>query len=78
MSPLQYIMIAIIKFYQWVISPMLGPRCRFTPTCSHYALEAIKQFGTIKGVQLAIKRVLKCHPLNSGGYDPLPKKEPKK
>jgi putative membrane protein insertion efficiency factor len=71
-------MIAIIKFYQWVISPMLGPRCRFTPTCSHYALEAIKQFGTIKGVQLAIKRVLKCHPLNSGGYDPLPKKEPKK
>lgn len=78
MSPLQYITIAMIKFYQWVISPILGPRCRFNPTCSHYTLEAIKQFGALKGIQLGLKRIIKCHPLNPGGYDPVPKKELKK
>lgn len=78
MSPLQYITIAMIKVYQWVISPILGPRCRFNPTCSHYTLEAIKHYGALKGIHLGCKRIIKCHPLNPGGYDPVPKKELKK
>lgn len=66
--------IALIRFYQLCISPMLGPRCRFTPTCSQYALEAINSHGAYKGILLTIKRISKCHPFHSGGYDPVPKK----
>ncbi len=64
--------IAIIKVYQWIISPLLGPKCRFTPTCSHYALEAFKKYGPFKGLWLAIKRILRCHPWGGHGYDPVP------
>jgi hypothetical protein len=76
-SPLQKLLISVIRLYQIAISPMLGPRCRFTPTCSQYAIEAVKSHGVIKGSWIASKRVLKCHPLNDGGYDPVPPKQPK-
>ncbi|TBR18982.1 MAG: membrane protein insertion efficiency factor YidD [Chitinophagaceae bacterium] len=64
--------IAVIKIYQWIISPLLGPKCRFTPTCSHYAEEAIKKYGIIKGIWLSIKRISRCHPWGGSGYDPVP------
>lgn len=64
--------IALIKFYQWVISPFLGPKCRFTPTCSQYAIEALKKHGVFKGLWLTIKRLSRCHPWGGHGYDPVP------
>ncbi|GLS84805.1 membrane protein insertion efficiency factor YidD [Paraferrimonas haliotis] len=73
-SPLQWLIIKFIRGYQLVISPMIGPRCRFNPTCSHYAIQAIKVHGTLIGSWLSIKRILKCHPLHPGGEDPVPDK----
>lgn len=70
---LQLVLIGFIKVYQKTISPLLGPHCRFQPTCSSYAIEAIKAHGIKKGVLLSVKRILKCHPLNPGGHDPIPK-----
>ncbi|MEO2268850.1 membrane protein insertion efficiency factor YidD [Pseudoalteromonas pernae] len=67
-------LIAVIKVYQKWISPMLGPNCRFNPSCSSYALQAIKLHGAIKGSWLAAKRIVKCHPLHAGGDDPVPGK----
>ena len=65
--------IALIKIYQWIISPWLGAnKCRYTPTCSHYAVEALKKHGVFKGLWLAIKRISKCHPWGGSGYDPVP------
>jgi len=64
-----------IKFYQLAISPMLAPRCRYQPTCSHYAVEAIEKWGVFKGIWLAIKRISRCHPWGGSGYDPVPEKE---
>ena len=61
-----------IKIYQELISPFLGSSCRFTPTCSHYAIEVIDKFGIIKGTLLSVKRILKCNPFGSSGYDPIP------
>ena len=61
-----------IKFYQKLISPFLGSSCRFTPTCAHYAIEVIDKFGIIKGTLLSVKRILKCNPFGSSGYDPIP------
>jgi hypothetical protein len=66
------ILLIFIKAYQYLISPMLGPSCRFTPTCSEYAAQAVKKYGAIKGLWLSIKRVGRCHPWHDGGYDPLP------
>ena len=66
------ILTLIIRFYLQFISPLKMPCCRFVPTCSEYALEAIKKYGAIKGSWLAIKRILKCHPFHKGGYDPVP------
>lgn len=71
-SPLALSVIGIIKFYQWVISPLLGPRCRFQPTCSAYALEAVRLHGGLRGGWLAIRRILRCHPWGGFGYDPVP------
>lgn len=71
-SALQKIAISFVRFYQIVISPLLGPRCRYFPTCSEYAIQAINCHGVRKGCWLAIKRLLKCHPLSAGGYDPVP------
>lgn len=68
----QKLVITCIKGYQRFISPLLGSNCRFNPTCSTYANEAIERFGVIKGGWLASKRILKCHPLNEGGDDPVP------
>ena len=62
----------LVKFYQWFISPMLGQRCRFHPTCSYYAIEALNSHGLLIGGWLSIKRILKCHPFNPGGNDPVP------
>jgi uncharacterized protein len=64
--------IVIIKFYQGAISPWLGSKCRYTPTCSHYGLEAFKKHGPIKGFWLTLKRISKCHPWGGHGYDPVP------
>ncbi|MBQ2956627.1 MAG: membrane protein insertion efficiency factor YidD [Clostridia bacterium] len=61
-----------IRFYRRHISPMFPPCCRFTPTCSAYALEAVEKYGALKGGFLALKRILKCHPFHPGGYDPVP------
>lgn len=63
---------AAIKLYQWILSPLLGPKCRFTPTCSQYALEAFKKYGLFKGFWLSVKRISRCHPLGGHGYDPVP------
>ncbi len=65
-------LLIIIKFYRAVISPLKPPTCRFYPTCSAYAYEAISKYGPFRGSWLAIKRVLRCHPLNPGGFDPVP------
>ena len=64
--------ISLIKIYQWVISPWLGPKCRFTPTCSHYAVEAFRKYGAFKGFWLSLKRIGRCHPWGGHGYDPVP------
>ncbi|MGB1198112.1 MAG: membrane protein insertion efficiency factor YidD [Thalassotalea sp.] len=71
-SAIQTLIIAVIKSYQRFISPLLGNNCRFNPTCSFYAIESINRFGVLKGCWLAGKRILKCHPLNAGGEDPVP------
>jgi putative membrane protein insertion efficiency factor len=68
----QKVAITLVKAYQRWLSPLLGPHCRFNPTCSFYAIEAINRFGVTKGCWLAGKRILRCHPLNAGGYDPVP------
>ncbi|WP_225639248.1 membrane protein insertion efficiency factor YidD [Candidatus Profftia sp. (ex Adelges kitamiensis)] len=68
------ILINLIRGYQIFISPLLGNNCRFKPTCSQYSIEALSWFGIIKGSWLTLKRILKCHPLHIGGYDPVPTK----
>lgn len=68
----QKLVITLLKSYQRFISPLLGSNCRFTPTCSTYAIEATSRFGVIKGGWLASKRILRCHPFNDGGEDPVP------
>jgi len=69
------IFLFFIRFYRKYISPMKPPTCRFAPTCSHYALEAIDEYGAVKGGWLSVKRISKCHPFHPGGYDPVPKNE---
>ncbi|HEU4609964.1 MAG TPA: membrane protein insertion efficiency factor YidD [Chitinophagaceae bacterium] len=69
---LSWPLILLIKIYQWVISPILGPKCRFTPSCSAYGLEAIRKYGPFKGGWLALKRISRCHPWGGHGYDPVP------
>ena len=67
-----FVAVLLIRSYQIVISPLIGPACRFTPSCSTYALEAISRYGFIKGAVLSSKRLLRCHPWHIGGHDPLP------
>ncbi|RBL94243.1 membrane protein insertion efficiency factor YidD [Chitinophaga flava] len=69
---LSYPFIFLIKIYQWFISPLLGAKCRYTPSCSQYGLEAFKKYGVFKGGYLTIKRILSCHPWGGHGYDPVP------
>lgn len=64
--------LAAIRFYQRRISPLLGARCIYVPTCSEYAFQAISRHGLLRGGSLALRRILRCHPLHAGGYDPVP------
>ena len=71
---MKHILIALVKFYQKYISPLTPPTCRYVPTCSQYALEALEKYGALKGGWLAIKRICRCHPFHKGHdfYDPVP------
>ncbi|WP_293009650.1 MULTISPECIES: membrane protein insertion efficiency factor YidD [unclassified Oscillibacter] len=66
------ILLALVRFYRRAISPFRRPCCRFYPTCSQYALEAIEKYGALKGGYLAVRRILRCNPFHRGGYDPVP------
>jgi uncharacterized protein len=70
----QQALIGLIRLYQLVLSPLLGQRCRFYPSCSQYTLEAIERHGPVKGGWLGLRRVCRCHPLNPGGHDPVPER----
>jgi putative membrane protein insertion efficiency factor len=72
MNPL----VAVIRVYQRTISPLLPPTCRFTPSCSEYAAQAIERYGAARGSVLAVKRLLRCHPWHPGGHDPVPESHP--
>lgn len=71
-SMISTFLIYLIRLYQIIVSPMLGTNCRFHPTCSAYALQAIKDFGAMRGLFYGIRRLIKCHPFGSAGYDPVP------
>jgi len=65
------LIICLIQFYRICLSPLKPPTCRFIPTCSEYAITAIEKYGIVRGTMLAVKRILRCHPFNPGGYDPI-------
>jgi putative membrane protein insertion efficiency factor len=69
---MKYLLIALVRFYQYAISPWLGRRCRYFPSCSEYAVEAVQKYGALRGGWLGAKRVCRCHPWHPGGYDPVP------
>lgn len=69
-----YLLIGLLQVYRHALSPLLGPRCRFYPSCSRYAIEALRQHGPIHGGWLALRRVIRCHPGNPGGVDPVPQR----
>jgi uncharacterized protein len=71
---MRHVAVFLIRLYQWTVSPLLGPRCRFYPSCSHYALEAVQRFGALRGSWLALRRLLRCHPWQPGGFDPVPQR----
>lgn len=71
-NPVTQLLIYPIRLYQRYISPILPPACRFTPTCSQYAVEALQKHGPVKGLYLAVRRILRCHPWGGSGYDPVP------
>ena len=72
---MKWIALKLIRFYQRFISPAFPSACRFEPTCSHYTYEAIEVYGPLKGIIMGAKRISRCHPMNPGGYDPVPPKE---
>jgi uncharacterized protein len=69
---MKLLLLAMIRIYKYVISPFLGRRCRFFPSCSEYATEAVEKYGALKGAYLGLKRISRCHPWNPGGFDPVP------
>ena len=73
MSVFKNFLINLIKLYQFTISPLLGTNCRFVPSCSNYAIQAIEEKGAIKGIYFSLRRVLKCHPFGGSGYEPVNK-----
>jgi putative membrane protein insertion efficiency factor len=68
----KYLLLALIRLWQWTFSRVLPPTCRFYPSCSQYGYEAISRYGVLRGGWLTVKRVARCHPFNPGGYDPVP------
>ncbi len=76
-NPFIYIAIVPVRIYQKLISPLLGPTCRYQPTCSAYMIDALKEWGLIIGLYIGIRRILRCHPWASSGYDPVPTKKDK-
>jgi len=70
------ILIGLIRVYQYTLSPFLGAHCRFTPTCSHYGIEALREHGAWRGIWLTLRRLSCCHPWHEGGHDPVPRREP--
>jgi len=77
MTPLAHIIALPVRFYRLVFSPLVGKSCRYQPTCSAYAMEALETHGALKGSWLAAKRIGKCHPFGGSGYDPVPEKKKK-
>lgn len=69
---MRFVLKILIRGYQLTLSPLFGPRCRFYPSCSHYALEAVETHGAWRGVWLTVRRIARCHPFNAGGFDPVP------
>jgi len=69
---MKYIALLLIRFYQYAISPHFPPTCRYYPSCSVYAYEAVSKHGFLRGSFMAVKRILRCHPFHAGGYDPVP------
>jgi putative membrane protein insertion efficiency factor len=69
---MKFLLLALIRVYKYAISPFLGPRCRFFPSCSEYTAAAVEKHGVFKGVRLGFKRISRCHPWNPGGFDPVP------
>ncbi len=69
---MKILVIALIRFYQYAISPLIGRRCRYFPTCSEYTADAVNKYGALKGSWLGVKRICRCHPWHPGGYDPVP------
>lgn len=72
------LLIWLIRGYRFLISPLFPPSCRFQPTCSQYAMQAVERFGVLKGSWLSVKRIMRCHPFHPGGYDPVPLLEKEK
>jgi uncharacterized protein len=70
------VVMGVISWYRGVISPMMAPHCRYTPSCSAYTLEAVERFGVARGLLMGARRVLRCHPFHPGGYDPVPGSTP--
>lgn len=74
MSPAAHLLRGVVRVYQWTLSPLIGPVCRYTPSCSEYALQALASHGALRGGWLAARRLLRCHPWGSHGHDPVPAK----
>ncbi len=68
---MKFVLIYLLRAYQLIVSPMLPPACRFSPTCSQYMLEAVQKYGALRGSYLGVRRLLRCHPFHPGGYDPV-------